>query len=211
MMFVILSLLGLGLIVGLSGAIIPGPLLSFTIFDTSTKGKVTGHYVIVGHVIWEAGIILLIILGFGWIFTQNSYVIYLLGGGVLFFMGVIMMRSRKGEVKMENPRVNSSLGGGVFYTAFNPTQPVWWATAGLALLLKGLEIMGVLGVLLVTLGHWASDFGYYAFVSYMINRHKKFVNPHQHLITMILALFMVFLGVIFCKQGLETVLQRFGR
>jgi len=51
-------------------------------------------------------------------------------------MGINMIRSRGGEVKMDEARVNSSLGGGIFYIAFNPTQPVWWATAGLALLLR---------------------------------------------------------------------------
>ena len=152
MMLESLALIAIGLVVGLSGAVIPGPLLAFTLFDTSRKERVTGHYVVMGHVLWELGVILLILFGFGWIILGNNPIIYLVGGFVLALMGIKTIRSRNAEVKMNGARISSSLGGGIFYTAFNPTQPMWWATAGLALLLKGLEVMGILGVLLVTAG-----------------------------------------------------------
>jgi len=158
-----------------------------------------------GHVLWEFGVILLILLGFGWMILGNTPIIYLAGGIVLAIMGINMMRSRGGEVKMGEVRVNSSLGGGVFYTAFNPTQPVWWATAGLALLLKGLEVMGILGVVLVTVGHWLSDFGYYTFVSFVVHRHASYVSPRQRQISTILGLFLTALGIYFLQQGLEKL------
>jgi len=205
MIFESLALVAIGLVVGLSGAVIPGPLLAFTLFDTSKKGRVTGHYIMMGHVLWEFGVILLILLGFGWMILGNTPIIYLAGGIVLAIMGINMMRSRGGEVKMGEVRVNSSLGGGIFYTAFNPTQPVWWATAGLALLLKGLEVMGILGVVLVTVGHWLSDFGYYTFVSFVVHRHASYVSPRQRQISTILGLFLTALGIYFLQQGLEKL------
>lgn len=201
-----LALVSLGLVVGLSGAVIPGPLLAFTLYDTSRKGRVTGHYVMMGHVLWEFGVILLILLGFGWIILGNTPIIYLAGGIVLTIMGINMIRSKGGEVKMDEARVNSSLGGGIFYTAFNPTQPVWWATAGLALLLKGLEVMGILGVVLVTAGHWLADFGYYGFVSFVVHRHASYVNPRQRQISIALGVFVTGLGIYFLEQGLEKLL-----
>jgi len=205
MIFESIALVAIGLVVGLSGAVIPGPLLAFTLFDTSKKGRITGHHVMMGHVLWEFGVILLILLGFGWIILRNSAIIYLVGGVVLIIMGINMIRSKGGEVKMDEARVNSSLGGGIFYTAFNPTQPVWWATAGLALLLKGLEVMGILGVVLVTAGHWLSDFGYYGFVSFVVHRHASYVNPRQRQISIILGLFLAALGSYFVQQGLEKL------
>jgi len=200
-----IALVAIGLVVGLSGAVIPGPLLAFTLFDTSKKGRVTGHYIMMGHVLWELGVILLILMGFGWIILGNSAIIYLVGGVVLIIMGINMIRSKGGEVKMDEARVNSSLGGGIFYTAFNPTQPVWWATAGFALLLKGLEVMGILGVVLVTAGHWLSDFGYYTFVSFVVHRHASYVNPRQHQISIVLGLFLAALGLYFVQEGLEKL------
>ena len=198
-----LALFFLGLVIGLSGAIIPGPLLAFTIFDTSRKRKVTGHYVIFGHVLWEAVVILIILRGFGSLLTQSRTLFYVVGGLVLVLMGVLMFRSvRKGEIEVRNSRVNSSLLGGVFYTVFNPTQPLWWATAGSALLLKGLETMSFMGVVTVTLGHWLSDFAYYTLISFMINRHERYISPKQRLISMFLGFFVVLLGAYFVIQAL---------
>jgi threonine/homoserine/homoserine lactone efflux protein len=205
MIFESIVLVAIGLVVGLSGAIIPGPLLAFTLFDTSKKGRVTGHYVMMGHVLWEFGVILLILFGFGWIILGNTPIIYLAGGIVLAIMGINMVRRRGREVKMDEARVNSSLGGGIFYTAFNPTQPVWWATAGLALLLKGLEVMGILGVVFVTAGHWLADFGYYGFVSFVMHRHARYVNPRQREISVLLGLFLTALAIYFLEQALEKL------
>ena len=43
MIFESLTLVAIGLVVVLSGAIIPGPLLAFTLFDTSKKRRSTEH------------------------------------------------------------------------------------------------------------------------------------------------------------------------
>lgn len=202
-MFELLALFFLGLVIGLSGAIIPGPLLAFTIFDTSRKRRVTGHRVIFGHVLWEAVVILIILFGFGSLMTQYRMLIYVVGGLVLILMGVLMFRSRReDEVEVRNSRIDSSVLGGVFYTIFNPTQPLWWATAGSALLLKGIETMSFIGVVTVTLGHWLSDFAYYTFISFMINRHERYISPRQRLISMLLGLFVAALGIYFVIQAL---------
>jgi threonine/homoserine/homoserine lactone efflux protein len=200
-----LTLLSLGVVVGLSGAVIPGPLFAFTVFDTSRKRAITGHRIILGHVIWESVIILIILLGFGGLITRNTLVIYIIGGVALAFMGVSMIRSKGREISMENSRVNSSFVGGIFYTAFNPTQPLWWATAGLALLLTGLEVMGIMGVFIVTAGHWLSDLAYYSFVSFMVHRHERYINPHQKTISIVLGVFMALLGAYFLIQSIQQL------
>lgn len=198
-------LIFLGFIVGLSGAMIPGPLLAFTIVDTSKKGRITGHRIIVGHALWELGIIVLILAGFGWILTQNKPIIYMVGGLVLILMAVSMVRKRGVELAMGPSKVDSSILGGLFYTAFNPTQPPWWATAGLALLLKGTELMGILGIVLVTLGHWLSDFTYYSLVSFTVHKHGRYLTPRQREISIILGGFMALLGIYFLFQGLSSL------
>jgi len=200
------TLLSLGLLVGFSGAIIPGPLLAFTVFDTSKKEKITGPRIILGHAIWESVIILLILLGFGGLITQNILIIYLLGGVALAVIGISMMRSEGKEISMEKSRVNSSFLGGIFYTAFNPTQPLWWATGGLALLLTGLEMMGVFGVIVVTAGHWLSDLVYYSFVSFAVKRNERHIVPHQKTMAIVLGVFMMLLGAYFLIQSVQQLL-----
>lgn len=199
------TLLSLGLVVGLSGAVIPGPLLAFTVFDTTKKNKITGHKIILGHIIWESVVILVILLGLGGLITQNTLVFYVIGGVALLLMGTSMVRSKSKEVSMRNSKVNSSLVGGIFYTAFNPTQPLWWATAGLTLLLAGLEVMSTIGVLVVTIGHWLSDLAYYFFVSFMVHRHEKYLSPHQREISIALGIFMALLGTYFLVQSLQKL------
>jgi threonine/homoserine/homoserine lactone efflux protein len=127
--------------------------------------------------------------------------IYTVGGLVLILMGTLMIRSRKEEVKVESSKVNSSLVGGVFYTAFNPTQPAWWATAGFVLLLQGYEIMGMLGIAVVTIGHWLADLAYYTLISYLIYKYGKYINPWQKQIAIVLGLFIALLGTYFVIQG----------
>lgn len=200
------TLLSLGLVVGFSGAIIPGPLLAFTVFDTSRKKKITGPRIILGHAIWESVIILIILLGFGGLITQNILAIYILGGVALAAIGISMIRSKGKEISMEKSKVNSSFIGGIFYTAFNPTQPLWWATGGLALLLTGLEMMSVIGVLVVTAGHWLADLIYYSFVSFAVKRNEQHIVPHQKAIAIVLGVFMMLLGTYFLIQSIQQLL-----
>jgi threonine/homoserine/homoserine lactone efflux protein len=200
-MFELLALLFLGFIVGLGGAIIPGPLLAFVILDSSRKRKITGHFIIVGHALWEALVICLILLGLGNVMTQYEVFIYVAGGFVLILMGAFMIKRRSREVTVRRSKVNSSILGGVFYTAFNPTQPPWWATAGLALLLQGYKLMGTIGIATVTIGHWLADLAYYTFTSYIIYRYGKYINPWQRQMSIILGLFVAMLGICFIIQG----------
>lgn len=198
-----MALLFLGFVVGLSGAVIPGPLLAFVIFDSSRKRKITGHFVIVGHVLWEALVIFLILLGLAGVMTVYKSFIYVAGGFVLILMGVLMIKSRREEVKVRHSKVKSSMLGGVFYTAFNPTQPPWWATAGLALLLQGYELTGTTGIVIVTIGHWLADLTYYTLISYIIYKFGKYINPRQRQMSMILGLFVAILGIYFMILGIK--------
>lgn len=201
-MLEILGLFFLGFIVGLSGAVIPGPLLAFVILDSTKKHKITGHLVILGHAIWEALIIYLILLGLSNVMTQYSILIYVVGGVALIIMSALTIKNKSEEAKMEKSKVNSSMLGGIFYTALNPTQPIWWATAGLALLFRGFNLMGISGIFVVTLGHWLADLTYYTFISYIIYKYGKYINPWQRQLSTVLGLFLAVLGTYFIINGI---------
>ncbi len=195
------SLYILGFAVGLSGAIIPGPFTAFTVFDAARKRRVTGPLIVAGHAVWEFLIILAILLGFGWLISGAKLYIYIAGGAVLVLMGIKMAHSDPSVGQMQSARTDSSILGGIFYTAINPTQPVWWATAGLALLLQGMDVMGLAGVAVVTAGHWSSDFAYYTLVSYMVKSQERYISRHQRTITLVLGGFIAGLGAFFIIQG----------
>lgn len=134
--------------------------------------------------------------------TQYEAFIYVAGGFVLILMGAFIIKSRRREVEVERSKVNSSVLGGVFYTAFNPTQPLWWATAGFALLLQGKELMETTGIAIVTMGHWLADLTYYTTISYIIYRYGKYTSPWQRQISIILGLFVTILGMYFMIHGI---------
>jgi len=131
---------------------------------------------------------------------QYKHFIYAIGGAVLILMGVVMVRSTIG-VKIKNSKVNSSLLGGVIYTAFNPTQPPWWASAGLALLLQGYELIGIIGIITVTFGHWLADLFYYTSISFLLCKYGRFFVPRQRQISLGLGIFVVVLGAYFVING----------
>lgn len=206
MLFEVALLLLIGFFVGLGGALIPGPLLAYVILDTTRKGKVTGHFVMVGHIIWEAFIIFLMLLGLGGVMLQYKPLIYIVGGTVLSLMGALAIKA-KVEVKVKDSKVNSSTFGGIFYTAFNPTQPPWWATAGLALLLQGYELLRNMGIVMVTIGHWLADFVYYTLVSYAINKYGRLFRSKRKLVALLLGTLVSALGMYFTITGVMEVLD----
>jgi len=194
-MIEVLFLLGIGFVVGLSGALLPGPLLAFTVADSMKRGVVSGPLVIVGHAAVEVAIIFLLIFSIGnYIIAIKKY-IFLVGGIFLIFMAYQMVRSR-GEITSVSASKNS-IAGGVLFSVFNPGTPIWWASAGWALLIKGLEALSYAGLLLVVVGHWLADLGYYTFVSYSVDRGRDYLLARNKAVTSTLAAFLFALGGYF--------------
>ncbi len=205
-------LLFLGFVVGLSGAMIPGPLLVFVVSDTLRKGRWSGPLTIAGHAMIELFIIVLIFYGL-YSFIQDYWGwIHLLGGLMLACMSYLLYRDsfsypefRLGEKTMNKKLAYGSIAGGMAFTLFNPSLPLWWATAGSALILEGIKQMGYVGIVLVVVGHWGSDLFYYSLVSSLISkgREETLRKVHQPLM-IILAFFLAFLAAYFIGQGVNS-------
>ncbi|MBU0762717.1 MAG: LysE family translocator [Candidatus Altiarchaeota archaeon] len=197
-------LLLLGFVVGLSGAMIPGPLLVYTISKTLRSGPLTGFYVILGHALVESILIVLVYLGAVSFFTNPIfYKVMSLGGGVaLVYFAYHLYAS---DVSLKNDpgiRDYGAFYGGVFFTAFNPGFPLWWATAGARLLLEGYSRMGYFGGFLVLSGHWIADLTYYVAVSYLVYRgRERMVTKYASASKFLLAFLMLLLGLYFINSG----------
>jgi len=77
-------------LVGLSGALVPGPMFTVTISDSLKKGFIAGPLVTSGHIFTEICLVLLLLFGLGWLIGSStaSLIIGILGGIVLIFMGL---------------------------------------------------------------------------------------------------------------------------
>ncbi|RZN44248.1 MAG: hypothetical protein EFT35_00205 [Methanophagales archaeon ANME-1-THS] len=213
------SLVGIGFLTGLSGALIPGPMLAYVVSDTLKKGALAGPLTVLGHISVEFVLITALVLGLGLTsyFLEFKSLIYVIGGIALALMSVLVIKEA-GRVKshanhdgigqhlrMRDAKyaLNSSIGGGVLFTAFNPSFIPWWGTIGYPLLLQGFEWLALTGIVLVSAGHFLSDLAWYSFISFSFSRGKNFfVGRRYELIMLVLALFVIVLGLLFIIKGI---------
>ena len=113
------------LLVGYSGAMMPGSLLTYTINKSIKSGVKAGLLISLGHCILELILVILIFIGVGK-YLQTSLaqlVIGIIGGIVLIFFGINMLRDSvlnrlnidfKNESKNKSGNELIALSGGLF-------------------------------------------------------------------------------------------------
>ena len=204
-MIEVLTQLGLGFIIALSGALIPGPLLVFVITHTLRTGKrTTGLVAALGHCFVEVFIILGIIIGLGALFESVGFqrIIDVIGGFALIVFGIMnLVELRRGELGLKDGVAEyGSLAGGIVFTVFNPTVPLWWTTVGLTMMNKALKTTTMLGVALWVLGHWLADLAWFGFTGYSVFRGKNYIGKRTHrYVTLICGAFLIVLGTLFLR------------
>jgi threonine/homoserine/homoserine lactone efflux protein len=228
------SVLGIGLtsfLVGLSGAMMPGPVLSVTIRETAARVRgadlahpagpqgrrahlraaLAGPLVVLGHGVLEILLIVAIVLGLGELLTRGPVVgaIGLVGGAVLLWMGWGMFASLK------TLRLDAAEGGarrahpvlaGILTSLCNPYWAVWWATIGLGYI--GLSMrLGPVGLGFFYLGHILSDLAWYGSISLTLALGRRLLNDRTYrgLVTAC-AVFLVGFGAYFGYAGLRLLL-----
>lgn len=195
--------------VGFSGALMPGPLLTVNIAESTRRGFWTGPIVIIGHAIAELAVVVLLAVGLSeFLASETAFtVIGILGGIALVLMGGAMLHDIiRGKISYDPDRPGSSsgllVGKGITASLSNPYWFVWWATVGSAFLTKSLS-HGAAGPVVFYVGHIMSDLVWYTFVSFMISIGRKFLagRPYYILIS-ICALFLLYIGVKFIVDAL---------
>ncbi len=174
-LFIVLSF-----VVGLSGAMVPGPMLTITISDSVRRGFITGPLVVLGHLLVEILLIILILAGFSWLINSNTaaMIIGTMGGLMLVFMGYKTSKSPNSlqlNFSNEDTLINKygSVFKGVITSISNPYFFIWWATIGWASMFKGLEIAGFIGLIGFLAGHWSADLSWYSMVSFLQAKGQK--------------------------------------
>jgi len=209
-------LVGMGFLTGLSGALIPGPLFAFVISDTLKKGVLSGPLAVLGHISVEFPLIVaLVVLGLELMesyFSQFEFLIYAIGGFALIVMSIFIIgeakaaraRSRENERGNETrvAKYNSTIFAGFVLTAFNPSFIPWWVGIGFPVLFSGFKQLALMGIVLVTLGHFLSDFAWYSLVSLSFHKGKNFFVGRRYEVTMlVIAVFLIVFGVLFFVKG----------
>lgn len=189
-------------LVGLSGALVPGPMLTVTISNSLHKGPMAGPMVVSGHIIAEVAILMLLLLGLGWLIgsATANLLIGTVGGLVLVYMGYRISQSSppRFQGKVKAPDKYGSVLGGILSSISNPYFFIWWVTIGWAFVLKGLEFAGLAGILGFMAGHWAADLGFYSLVSFFTSKGSDILTQKYYRALMYgCGIFMICLGIYF--------------
>jgi threonine/homoserine/homoserine lactone efflux protein len=198
-------------IIGLSGALMPGPVLTVTISQSAARGWMVGPLVVLGHGILELSLVVAIVYGLGQVLTHGSVIgaIGISGGIVLLWMGGSMLRDApKVSLALEGGKGTASLHpvwAGILFSLSNPYWTVWWATIGLGYIAFSMKY-GMMGISSFYTGHILSDLVWYAFVSSLVHFGKRWANDraYQTLIAICGVLLLGF-GVYFGYSGVKNI------
>ena len=127
----------MGIVLGLSAGLAPGPLLTLVLSETLQYGVQSGMKVALAPVITDLPIILItfFILAKLSSFQDVLGVVSLVGGGFLLLMAWETLRTKKVEIdtQSEKPR---SLSKGVLANALNPHPYLFWFSVGAPTMLR---------------------------------------------------------------------------
>jgi threonine/homoserine/homoserine lactone efflux protein len=209
----LLSLFAVGFILGLTGAMAPGPLLTVTISEATKRGGLVGPTLVLGHAILELALLILIVLGLGSILHHPTIfgVISLVGGVVLVLMAVSIVRGLKGYT-VAGPISGETRGlhpilSGILVSAANPYWFIWWLTVGMGyvVIAKG---SGLAGIMAFFGGHISSDLAWYSFVSYGIHYGGRWLSIRMlKAILFVCSLFLLLFGIFLLYKGWEFLVS----
>ncbi len=201
-------------IVALSGAMIPGPMLSTAIAETLRRDWRVGPYMVLGHGVLEIGLIIALVAGLAGFLVRPdvSLVIALLGGVVLIFLGGMMSRDLlQSRLSLEVDSASQSnririhpVVAGATVSLANPYWWLWWATIGLTYISLAMK-SGTIGMVAFFSGHISADLAWYSIVSIALSGGRKFFNPTIYKVILgFCALFLVGTGAYFIYSGLMS-------
>jgi threonine/homoserine/homoserine lactone efflux protein len=193
-------------VIALSGALMPGPLLTTTISESSQRGFITGPLLVAGHALLELGLVIALLLGLA-PFLQQPVVFAataIIGSVILFWIAFGMFRSLPSlhlSWERDQKRRNHPLVSGILMSVANPYWIIWWATIGLSYILYSRRF-GFWGITFFFVGHTLADLVWYSFIATAVagGRHVLTDRLYRSLIA-ICAVFLVVFACYFAYAG----------
>lgn len=196
----LLSTLVLGFLIGLTGALAPGPTLVATINASLAGTWTAGLKVSLGHIVIETALFFLIILGLATVATPYTTAIAVIGGIALIIFGVMTLSgSRSASLSTTPSQLTADpYMAGLLTSAANPYFWIWWLSVGSSLLIQALA-GGLVLALVFMIGHWAADTGWYVFVSTGVAKGRTILpDTTYHRIMAACGVFLVLFGLYYC-------------
>lgn len=195
----IAEMLGMAFVIGLTGALAPGPTLLATVNSSLQEGWKAGPKVAAGHALVEVLIFLIIVGGLASVMQQYARGISIIGGLALIVFGIMTAKESKSAV-LKGPSgesKGSAFLAGAVTSAANPYFWIWWLSVGSAFLLSGLN-SGLIMAAAFIIGHWGADFGWYTLVSGSLDRGRSVLSQSSYRrILGVCGIFLICFGAYF--------------
>ncbi len=193
------------ILISLSGALSPGPLLLSNIIHANKYGYRSGLLISYGHTIVEFPLVLL--LGMSSmileLFTRFNMIIGVIGGIALisFASLAIIKHNREERSIIHNPLIS-----GIIFTAFNPFFITWWLTIGMKLINDSLILYSINGILIMFLLHIWIDYAWLVFTAYLTKKGITLLSSRYYkYILFVLNILMIYFGVTFLITSMQSV------
>lgn len=212
MQIALLTIFCTSFVLALSGALMPGPLLTVTVSESSRRGALAGPKMILGHALLELALVVALLSGLAPILVRDDVfiLISLTGGAVLLWMATSMLRSlpRLSLNSRADARGSRNLVvAGIVLSAANPYWLLWWASIGLGYIVHSMKF-GIIGVTAFFLGHIVADLAWYCLISFGIAKGKRFFSDrsYRQLIGGC-AVFLLVFSCWFLYSGIDKAIQ----
>ncbi|HUH65837.1 MAG TPA: LysE family transporter [Syntrophales bacterium] len=198
-------------IIAFSGAMMPGPLLTATISESSQRGVSAGPLLIVGHAILEVILLVALMLGLAPFLQRNDVfaTVAIAGGIILLWLAFEMFRSLPGltmSVSRGTTRSGSLVMSGAILSIANPYWIVWWATIGFGYVIYSSKL-GISGLVFFFTGHILADFIWYGTVSLAVGKGSHlFTDGFYRWVVGTCAVVLLLFACYFFYAGVEKII-----
>lgn len=201
-------------VVGLSGALMPGPLLALTVSLVAEHGFWAGPMLMLGHAAGELLVVIALVKGIGKLLQKKNVIgiIGLVGGVSLLWMSYGLLTSANHALILQ-PGSNTSdeiglstVFAGLVVSVTNPYWVIWWVTVGTTYVAWSRHNGRTAGLSMFYVGHELSDVTWYTIVSIIVAGGTRFLSPGIYrglLITCGVAL--LGLGMYFMFSGAKSI------
>jgi len=193
----------LGVTMGLTAGLSPGPLLILLISETIKQNRKAGIMVACVPLITDLPIVLISLFVLQIISDYNYIlgIISLLGAIFLAYLAFENIRLKYFNLEINNLK-SKSLGKGIITNFLNPNPYLFWITIGAPTVLKGYSEDLVLPVLFVS-GFYIFLVGSKIIIALVVDRSKVLVKSNLYIILMkILGIILLLFSFFFIKESL---------
>jgi len=214
-----LKILAMSFVTGLSGALMPGPVLAITISSVIQVGFIAAILIMLGHSILELLMVVALALGLKNV-LKNRYVttfIGVVGGSVMLWFAYGMIKSAYIGIGVPEATAVASEASitsfglvvkGAITSLSNPYWLIWWATIGASYMLVSLE-GNIVSISSFYIGHISSDFAWYSLIALALVLGKQFLSDKVYMgLIIICGLFLVYMGVYFFYTGIKKLFSK---